>query len=446
MTRTPKIQSFNYQFFFIAVLVVPLLGFFIYATYVETSLFIFLAVGPLLSLGYLIPLRQKLSRQLAQVQIQVQDINERINLVEAEIQHEMKAIDSFEGKIVDSSQLKGLTEKLSMCLTLEDTTKTLSSEISKMFGSEDTTMILYLFHSRTGELGILASQKGQMRGNIKLKKGDEFDQWVIKTMQPLLIEDTKSDYRFDSDKITTEDSRSIRSLIGVPFTSGNKVLGILRVDSPKPRYFAMEDLRFLTTIGDLGAVAIENAQLYEHVQELAIRDGLTDLYLRRYLMERLPEEVIRHARNRHELSFIMLDLDHFKQYNDKYGHMAGDIVLRTLALILKNHFVNPGDLVCRYGGEEFCVLLPDCPGKQAVELAEALRRKVEEQDIILRRNKTRVTISAGVAVFPRDAADKDELILAADKALYQAKSKGRNCVVPAGPLPPARRTGKDGTR
>jgi diguanylate cyclase (GGDEF)-like protein len=446
LTRTPKTQSFNYQFFFVAILVIPLLGFFFYATYVETSFFGFIAAGSLLSLAYLVPLRQKLSSHLARVQIQVQDINERINLVEAEIKREVKAIDSFEGKIVDSSQLKGLTEKLSMCLTLEDTTGTLSSEISKMFGSEDTTMILYLFHSRTGELGIMASQKGQMRVNIKLKKGDEFDQWVIKTMQPLLIEDARSDYRFDPDKIMTEDSRSIRSLISVPFTSGNKVLGILRVDSPRPHYFAMEDLRFLTTIGDLGAVAIENAQLYEHVQELAIRDGLTDLYLRRYLMERLPEELIRHARNRHELSFIMLDLDRFKQYNDKYGHMAGDIVVRTLALILKGHFVNPGDLICRYGGEEFCVLLPDCPGKRAVELAEDFRKKVEGQDIILRRNKTRVTVSIGVAVFPKDAADKDGLILAADKALYQAKSKGRNCVVAAGPLPPARRTGKEGAR
>src|SRR6185503_2645049 len=99
-------------------------------------------------------------------------------------------------KIVNYSQLKGMTENLSLCLTLDDTTKTLSEETNKLFGTKDSTVILYLFHSKTGELGISSSLKDQMRINLKAKKGDIFDQWVVKTLQPLFIEDTKSDYRF----------------------------------------------------------------------------------------------------------------------------------------------------------------------------------------------------------------------------------------------------------
>lgn len=412
----------------------PLVGFFMYAFYRDTSSFYILALGLGFILACLIPLQKKLSRFIARIDIQVQDIDERTNLVLADIQNEEKAIESFEKKIIDSSQLKDLMEKLCLCLTMDETTKILSSEVLKMFGSQDATMIIYLFHSKTGELGILASHKGQMRVNMKSKKGDEFDQWVIKTMQPLLIEDTKSDYRFDADKIVMEGARDIQSLISVPFRSGNKVLGIIRVDSAQAHYFAIEDLRFLTAIGDLGAVAIENAQLYERVQELAVRDGLTDLYLRRYLMERVPEEIVRHRRNLRNLSFMMMDLDYFKQYNDKYGHVAGDMVIRALASLLKKHFVNPGNLICRYGGEEFCVLLPDCSKKQALEMAESFRKNMEAQEIILRRKKTRVTISVGVSSFPSDATNKEDLIQAADQALYQAKDKGRNCVASATPL------------
>jgi diguanylate cyclase (GGDEF)-like protein len=176
----------------------------------------------------------------------------------------------------------------------------------------------------------------------------------------------------------------------------------------------------------LGAIAIENAQLYEHIEELAIKDSLTGLYLRRYLLERLGEEISRQLRRKKDLSFLMIDLDKFKQYNDQFGHMAGDIVLKTISMILSETFKNPGDLVCRYGGEEFSILLPDCSKEDAMTLAEELRKKIKKQDIILRKQVTHITVSIGVATFPKDAQVKDELIGRADGALYEAKSKGRD--------------------
>jgi len=426
-----KKQLFNPSFLFVAIIFSVLIGLFIVAIFYINSFFIYIDISLIICLIYIIPLRSRLIKKESQVNLRVQDIQEHSNLLEAEINYEKIAIESLRDKIVNSSQLKGLTEQLSMCLSLEDTSKTLSAEVNKLFGDKETTIILYLFHSKTGELGISSSKKGQMSINIKSKKGDLFDQWIVKTMQPLLIEDTRKDYRFDIEKIITEDFRSIRSLISVPLIVGNKALGILRIDSPMENTFSTEDLRFLATIADLGAVAIENAQLYEKVEQLALRDGLTDLYLKRYLLERMPEEVSRQVRRGSQLSFLMFDLDKFKEYNDKFGHVAGDIALRSIAMILADFFKEPGNLVCRYGGEEFSVLLPDCPKERALELADAVRKKIESQTIILRREKTHITVSIGVATFPNDAKTKEELIHKADMALYTAKNSGRNKVCSA---------------
>ena len=428
MTQKPKKQSFDPTSFLFAILLILLAGFFYFAVTVSPGFFIYLNAALAVLLAYLVMRWNRLAKKRSEVELQAQNYKEYANLIEADIQQERAAIESYREKIVNFDQLKVLTEKLSMCLTLEDTSRILSSQVSKLFGDKDSTIILYLFHSKTGELGLSSSQKGQMRVNIKSKKGDEFDQWLVKTMQPLLIEDAKNDFRFDIDRVLPQDSREIGSLIGVPLMVSHKALGILRVDSPRENHYTTEDLRFLTTIGDLGAVAIENAQLYEHVEQLAITDGLTGLYLRRYLLDRLPEEISRQMRHKGSLSFLMIDLDHFKHYNDRFGHVAGDIVLRAVGKLLADFFNDPGMLVCRYGGEEFSVLLPDCNPEQATNKAEEIRKLIAAQTITLRREKSTITVSIGVATFPKNAQGHQELIHKADQALYRAKEQGRNRV------------------
>ncbi|MGE0268867.1 MAG: diguanylate cyclase [Candidatus Omnitrophota bacterium] len=415
----------------ILILFIPLIGLFILAITLDARIFFLIGFSLSAILAFLVPAHLKLNKLKAETELHLQDIREQMNLVDFSLKKEGATIRSFQDKITDFSELKGLTERLSMCLSLEDTTKSLSREVRNLLGDKDSTVILYLFHSKTGDLGILSSHKGQMRINLKSKNGDEFDHWIVKTMQPLLIEDIKNDFRFDIDKIKIEDERVIRSLISVPMTVGRKALGILRIDSPLSQKFSTQDLRFLTTIGDLGAVAIENAQLYSHVQELAIKDGLTGLYLRRYLLERLSKEISRQLNKDGELAFLMIDIDKFKGYNDKFGHMAGDIVLKTVGALMDEFFNQPGNLVCRYGGEEFAVMLPDCSKKTACELAEQIREMVAQRMVILRREKTNITISIGVACLPYDAKVMDELIHKADQALYEAKETGRNKVCPA---------------
>ncbi len=428
MIRKLKKQLFNPQFSFPALYPIALIGFFVYAAHSHTSLFTWIACTQCLVALTLFFFQYHLSQEQSEITLNQQDYVERINLLKAEIERDEHAIVSLGKKIEDYKKLKDLTEKLIFCLSLEDTSETLSLETDRLFGGDAVTTILYLFHSKTGELGISSSQKKQMRVNLKSKQGDIFDEWVVKTLQPLLVEDTKNDFRFDLEKNKADDSRIMRSMISVPLLVGHKAFGILRVDSVHERYFTTEHLRLLTTIGDLGAVAIENAHLYEKIEELAIHDSLTGLYLRRYLLERLGEEISRHLRHKAELSILMIDLDKFKEYNDQYGHTAGDIVLKTISYILLDTFKEPGQLVCRYGGEEFTIFLPDCPKNKAIGLAEELREKIFAQEIVLRKQKTHVSVSIGVASFPKDAGVKEELLERADEALYKAKNQGRNRV------------------
>jgi diguanylate cyclase (GGDEF)-like protein len=433
LIRTLKKQLYNQRCFYLTAVSLPLIGFFVYATLYHPAFFYLLALDLLAGLLYLFYIYQDMAQRRAGVELQKQDMTEKANLLDEEMNQEWTSIESYCKKILNYSQLKGLTEKLCVSFTLQETSAVLSSEVNKFFGDRDATVILYLFHSRTGELGLSASQKGEMRINVEAKKGDLYDQWVVKTLKPLLIEDTRTDFRFDADKLEGERSRAVRSLMSVPMCLGAKAVGILRVDSTRENYFTTEDVRLLNTIADLGAMAVENAQLYERIEDLAIRDSLTGLFLRRHFLERIGQEMARQLKRQQPLSFLMLDLDEFKQYNDRYGHPAGDIVLKTIGQILREMFSSPEFFICRYGGEEFAVLLPDCPKDEALVLAERLRERIQNQPVVLRRERTRVTVSIGVATFPDDAQLKEDLVAKADMAMYRAKATGRNRVCPAAP-------------
>ena len=161
------------------------------------------------------------------------------------------------------------------------------------------------------------------------------DEWLIKHAQPLLVEDTLSDFRFDSDKFKKSSKREIGSIISCCLVSRRRPIGILRLDNPAPKHFGLEELRLLNTIADIASIAVDNSKYYQYIKDLAITDSLTHLYTRRFILERLEEEIKRSLITEHPVSVILLDIDFFKQYNDQYGHLAGDIVLRNLSLWLK---------------------------------------------------------------------------------------------------------------
>ena len=198
----------------------------------------------------------------------------------------------------------------------------------------------------------------------------------------------------------------------------------------KLKNYTQNELEILGTINNIISISVSNAHLYDEVIQLSYTDGMTELHNYRYFELRLKEEVMRHSRTKQEVSLIILDVDFFKNYNDTLGHPAGDEVLKTLGVILKDT-VRENDIVARYGGEEFAVILPGVANDGAIILADRIRENVEKckfpnQEI---QPKGNLTISVGVATLPDQAKDAKDLIYKADTALYIAKKSGRNRVV-----------------
>ena len=234
----------------------------------------------------------------------------------------------------------------------------------------------------------------------------------------------------------------------IPILAQGETLGILHFQATDetPQLEASE-LSFKTTFAGQVGLSIANIRLREALRTQSIRDALTGLYNRRYLEETLDREVRRAARAAQSLGVLMIDLDHFKSFNDTYGHEAGDAVLRETGQFLSSG-IRAEDYVCRFGGEEFFVILPTADMEASRARAERLRSKMREQTVMYQgRSLGRVTISVGVAAFPEQGTSPKELMAAADAALYEAKRGGRDQVAVASakaaeevPLPGAVKT------
>ena len=166
---------------------------------------------------------------------------------------------------------------------------------------------------------------------------------------------------------------------------------------------------------------------HEEVFRLSTTDGLTQVWNRRYFMEQLGRELGRARRYKRPLSLILLDLDHFKKINDRYGHLAGDLVLKQLATVLRTN-LRQEDVIGRFGGEEFTVLLPELDREGALQLAEKLRRLIEGSRFPFEQDAIEVTVSLGVSSVTAEGGEVDDLLRAADARLYEAKRGGRNRV------------------
>ncbi len=220
-----------------------------------------------------------------------------------------------------------------------------------------------------------------------------------------------------------------RSEMCLPLVSLGETLGVLTVESAKANAFSAADVQPLESVADICAAAIQNARYFERVRQLAYLDGLTGMFNRRYFELRIAEEIERAQRYDNELSVVMIDIDNFKKLNDEFGHLLGDEALRQAATIFSQN-LRKVDIACRYGGEEFVILAPQTSGDHAHAVAEKLRRVVEGWSFpgVPRP----VTITAGVSSFPANGRTRDELVKAADEALYRAKQDGRNRVQLAG--------------
>ncbi len=250
---------------------------------------------------------------------------------------------------------------------------------------------------------------------------------VVIRGEAIYIKDTTKEERF----LHYKGERVLEgSFLSVPLVFKKDTLGVINFHRPNTDAFSEEENRLLKLVANQVALAIENAKLYTQARDLSIKDELTSLYNRRHFQTVLQIEWKRAVRFHRSLSLLMIDADHFKKYNDTFGHLQGDKVLREMANLLRKN-VREIDTVARFGGEEFIILLPDTDKKGAVAVGEKLRKIIEAYRFIdtSGTSVSPITISVGIASYPDDVRELDDLIDHADIALYDAKDAGRNRVV-----------------
>jgi diguanylate cyclase (GGDEF)-like protein len=222
----------------------------------------------------------------------------------------------------------------------------------------------------------------------------------------------------------------LQRTVAVPMCLAGEIVGVLAVHMKEPRPLERSEIRVLQTLANQAVIAIENAAAYERTKQLATTDAMTGVANHRELETYLERELARVKKTREPLAIIMADVDHFKAINDTVGHPAGDKVLQHLTRQILLPSVRPKDLVARYGGDEFVLVLRGTDSRAAVAVAERIRRTVSSQAVLLDgKAVSNLSLSLGIAVFPRDGETREALIQAADQALYVAKRTGRNRVV-----------------
>jgi diguanylate cyclase (GGDEF)-like protein len=286
--------------------------------------------------------------------------------------------------------------------------------------------LINIINIRSGQLEAIRSF-GYTDEYVELHLSEPFDRvnhcYVLGNDATFLCANVAEDKRCPSMSVDKE----TRAVLCAPIRSGKNVYGILHMASRYVNAFDDEDAVMANAIGEQIGMAVESARLFEEINRLAVTDSLTGLYNLRHLNRVLDEEVKRSIRYSRPLSFIMLDIDFFKIYNDHHGHLRGDEVLRILAGLLQQN-TRDVDTVIRYGGEEFSLIIPEVHKQEAYSMAERIRQVIQDQPFPHEKDQPgkKLTISGGVANLPEDALDSDELIDKADRALYRAKQTGRN--------------------
>lgn len=384
---------------------------------------VFLGRLPLLFVmaGFISYLTQEIKVQSEELAME----KEKLQTLLATMKTNLKEI---EEKSKSLHELYNLSLKIGSTLGLEEQLNIII-DVTSNFLKADMTTISLIDEKRT-ELKTCVS-KGEFSGGIlardKIKIEESPLDSVIKTGKSLVINNL---HKIGEHSVGQE----MTSLIAVPLKIENNTIGVFSCIYIQTRKFDENDMNFLELIGSRAALAINNAKLHEEIRKLAITDGLTGLYNYRYFQENLRNEIERCKRLRYGgLSLLFIDIDHFKQFNDIYGHQKGDLVLEKIGTFLSIHS-RKTDVVARYGGEEFVIIAPGTPKENSLLVGERIRSAISEK-LFNQEEKAQlgitlpVTVSIGTATFPNDASNQEELIKCADNALYIAKNTGRDRAV-----------------
>jgi len=376
----------------------------------------------------------------------------------------------------DTTQKETIVTNCTTLRQIHDVTTSLfqSSDLKELFEKIMDSLLLHLRHMDAGAILLADDHTSRLTEVVsRIREGRENNKGhvcqsivnrVMKEARALMI--TNPARNKEPGFSRSAEGKRRGSVICVPLVTKTEIRGVIYVRSASAAQgFGKDDLFFINLLGHPAALAIENTLLHEKnrrseealekardevetkvkertlelmeanrkLNELSITDGLTGLYNHRYFMGALEAEYRRAIRYKRSLALLLLDIDHFKNVNDTYGHPCGDLVLNALAALLKG-CLRSADVAARYGGDEIAVLLPETSESKASEVAEKLRRHLEKRSFEWEGNSFSLTCSIGVAAVPETNIDNwNELLHRADKSLYRAKEKGRNNVIAFNP-------------
>ncbi|MBZ5561058.1 MAG: sensor domain-containing diguanylate cyclase [Acidobacteriia bacterium] len=340
----------------------------------------------------------------------------------AELRHQVERLSLFHevGKALFST------------LDLQKILQTIMEKISDLL--QPDTWSLLMLDEKTHELyfEIAIGAGAERLKDVRLKVGEGIAGWVAAHAEPVLIEDVSKDPRFNPkfDEITQTNTRSI---VCVPIKGREQVLGVIElVNCLGKESFTRDDITILKSLADYTAIALENARYVQVIRELTITDDCTALYNARHLNFVLDAEIYRSNRYGYEFSVIFLDLDHFKQVNDVYGHLVGSKLLWLIGDVIKNN-LRMIDYAFRYGGDEFVILLPQTSRENALLVVRRIKDLLTSRVFFAEEGlNIKVTASFGLAGFPMDGRTRKELLRMADEAMYLVKNSTRNNIALAG--------------
>jgi diguanylate cyclase (GGDEF)-like protein len=299
------------------------------------------------------------------------------------------------------------------------------AKVQELIPCEAWSMLMVDEEKQELSFELALGEKGGDVSTFRIKVGEGIAGWVAQTGKPTIVNDTRRDPRF-AGKFDDKTQFQTRSILCAPLISRGRIIGVVEIINKLEGDFSQGDLEMLLTLVEPCAIALENAILFQKTEQLTITDDLTRLFNSRYLNLYLSREIKRCKRHGIPLSLIFLDLDGFKGVNDRFGHQAGSLTLTEVGGIL-TQAVRESDILARYGGDEFVVVLPETPPSGAMVIAERIRKAIESHTFLEPQGlAARISASFGLASYPDHALTPEGLIQKADQAMYRVKERNKN--------------------
>lgn len=368
----------------------------------------------------------------------IQELNEKYNQL-SEAQEEIKenyfkirdanvklekANEKLTNSIAEFYTLQEISQVITSIFDIKELMRNVNDVILGVLGVSNSTVILY--DEKRDKLKVSTTSIKSSKELVSLNDNIN-SQLLLNVLKSgkILIENF-----VDSEEFPFTRGRDVKSFLCLPFNTRAKKYGLILIEHNYVHAFEDEKVNLLKTITLQLGIALENAELYQKMQNMATTDGLTGVYNRMYLHDKLKEELLKAQELNYPITLAIFDIDHFKKFNDTYGHLFGDKVLKNTAELVQNS-LRGSDIIARFGGEEFIIIMPRTSVLEAYQKLDNLRIKISRNNIVDNLVSTSITASFGLAGYPNHAESDNELIRFADDALYEAKKSGRNCVMVA---------------